>query len=137
MTLYTLADLSSDWINPILGILLLLERGGLRKALPFWLRATLSLLLAVGLAELGKKFQIWPGHQGFPSGHTTFAATSTTLLFLRRGPRWLLVGIPLTLLMMASLIYGHWHSLGDTLGAVVLSLSVSLLLWKLTRGSRG
>nr|WP_246386007.1 phosphatase PAP2 family protein [Armatimonas rosea] len=84
---------------------------------------------------MGKAIPVWPGHKGFPSGHTTFAATSTALLFLRRGPRWLVVGVALTLIMMVSLIYGRWHSLGDTLGAVVLATSVSVALWRLTRGS--
>ena len=135
ITLYSLADFLSDVTNPIFCFLLLWERKGFRTAWPFWLRTALALLIAVGLAELGKALPIWPGHKGFPSGHTTFAATCTTALVLHRGTRWLVPSILLTLLMMASLIYGHWHSLGDTLGALALALSVTVVCWKLTRGS--
>ena len=135
MTLFSVADFLSTAINPLFCLLLVWERKGFRAAWPFWLRAALILTVAVGLAKLGKAIPVWPGHKGFPSGHTTFAATSTALLFLRRGQHWLAIGIPLTLIMMTSLIYGGWHSLGDTLGALVLATSVSVALWKLTRGS--
>lgn len=131
-----LADFLSRYINYVFCLLVLWERQGLRQALPFWLRVALALTIAVGLAKLGKALPIWPGHPGFPSGHTAFSITCTTMLFLRRGPRWLILGLILTALMMVSLIYGRWHSLGDTLGALALGTSCALAVWHLTHQSR-
>ena len=131
-----LADFLSSYLNYVFILLVLWERRGIRSALPFWLRTALALTIAVGLAKLGKALPIWPGHPGFPSGHTAFSITCTTMLFLRRGTRWLIVGVILTLVMMASLIYGRWHSLGDTLGALLLGTSSSLAVWHLTHQPR-
>lgn len=131
MGLYPLANFFCNAINPLLILLIALERGGPRRAWPFWLRWAVALVVAVSLAELGKKFQVWPGHGGFPSGHTTFAATCSTALVLRRGVRWLVPGAILTGLMMASLVIAGWHTIADTLGAVALAVLIATLVWRI------
>lgn len=130
MGLYPLAGFFCNAINPLLVLLLALERGGPKRAWPFWLRWVVALAVAVSLAELGKKFQVWPGHSGFPSGHTTFAATCSTALVLRRGAWWLVPGLALTGLMMASLVIAGWHTIPDTLGALALAVGVTTLVWR-------
>ena len=127
---YPLADFFCNAINPLLLILIFWERGGPKTAWPFWLRWAVALVVAVSLAELGKKYQVWPGHGGFPSGHTAFAATCATALVFRRGVRWLPVGVLLTGLMMASLVYAGWHTIPDTLGALVLAVGITTLVWR-------
>ena len=133
MGLYPLAGFLCNAINPLLILLVVAQRGGPIRAWPFWLRWGVALVVAVSLAELGKKFQVWPGHSGFPSGHTTFAATCSTALVLQRGVRWILPGLVLTGLMMASLVIAGWHSIPDTLGAVAFSLTIMTLVWRIFR----
>ncbi len=131
VTLSSLAIFFANSISPFFLLLFLCERQGLRRAVRFWLQALLSLVVAVGLAELGKKFQVLPGESGFPSGHTTFASTCAAALVLHRGLLWLAPGLLLTLIMMASLVYAGWHSILDTVGAFVLGPVITLLVWRL------
>ena len=58
MTLYVLADYLSSYINDVFCLLLLWERRGQPVALAFWLRAVVTLVIAVGLAEVCKAIPI-------------------------------------------------------------------------------
>ncbi len=146
---FVVADRASDAINPVF-IALIAEEPLLLRAkyapdsgettrrvwpetLRFWGRALLGVGVAVVLAELGKKLQIWPGHGNFPSGHTTFAASAAACLVLQRGAAWLWFTVPLVLLMMASLVYGHWHTVDEVVAAAFLGPSVAVCVWQLTK----
>ena len=145
---FVIADKASGAINPIFIALIAEEplllrarqaagSGDRRRIWPetlrFWGRALLCVGVAVVLAELGKKLQVWPGHGNFPSGHTTFAASAATCLVLRRGPIWLWLAAPLVALMMASLVYGHWHTVDEVVAASILGPSVAFCLWQVTQ----
>jgi len=137
--LYWLADRASDAINPIFIALILEEpllgdrvrAERLRCGLLFWARAILCIAVAVVLTEAGKKYEIWPGHPNFPSGHTTFATAAATSLVLQRGRRWLWLVAPLALLMGLSLAYGHWHTPDEVLAGWGVGMLVPLGLWRL------
>lgn len=138
MSLFALADKLSDLINPALGLLLLEEplldpRNTREPWLLFWVRAGAATGLAVALAELGKHFQVWPGHASFPSGHTTFATAAAASLVLQRGPRWLWIAAPAVVLMGSSLVYGHWHTPDEVLGGFALGLAVSIACFRIRR----
>jgi membrane-associated phospholipid phosphatase len=45
----------------------LITKGGTPR---FWLRLLITTFFPPLLAEMGKHYQVWPGHPGFPSGHT-------------------------------------------------------------------
>ena len=137
--LYWLAERASYTINSILIVLILEEpllgdgeRGDrLRRGLLFWTRAVLCIAVAVVLTELGKKYEVWPGHSNFPSGHTTFATAAATSLVLQRGRRWLWLVAPLALLMGLTLAYGHWHTPDEVLAGWVVGIAVPFGLWRL------
>jgi membrane-associated phospholipid phosphatase len=137
--LYWLADRASDAINPIFIALILEEpllgdgaRGErLRRCLLFWARAALCIAVAVLLTEAGKRYEVWPGHPNFPSGHTTFATAAATSLVLQRGRRWLWLVAPLALLMGLSLAYGRWHTPDEVLAGWAVGTLVPLGLWRL------
>lgn len=133
--MFLAADLISSTLNPLFVVLLLWERPP--RPWAFWLRAAVALGLAVGLAKLGKALPIWHVHPLFPSGHTTFSAVCATALYRRRGPRWGALGAGLTVLMMASLVYGGWHEPIDTLGGLVLGVGIALLVWRVKPMSGG
>jgi membrane-associated phospholipid phosphatase len=129
-------------INPIFVALVLEEplipaksRSRSRRSsssLWFYLQAVLAIGIPVALAELGKKYQVWPGHLNFPSGHTTFAAAAATCLVMRRGERWAWMAVPLVLLMALGLLYGHWHTPLEVLAALVLGPAVAWMIMSLT-----
>ena len=74
--------------------------------------------MGVMLAESGKRFQIWPGRDTFPSGHETLALAAGTCLVLWH-PRWLLLALPLTALQAWALVAGHFHRPVDVAGALI------------------
>jgi len=133
-------DLLADTISPALLLLMLEEplivpgtrRERTRHSLRFWLRALLAIGAPVLLAELGKKYHVWPGHPNFPSGHTTFATAAATVLILQRGRRWAWMMVTLALLEAFSLVYDRWHTPEEALGGLILGAALPPLLWRLT-----
>ena len=98
---------------------------------PFWLRSAAGLGLAVGLAESGKYFVVWPGHPSFPSGHETFALSlATSLVIWDR--RWLALALPLAALQAWVLIIAHFHQPPDVVGSLFVGPPCALLchFWK-------
>lgn len=124
-----LPKLIANAINP-LSVLLLLAApfAASRPAWPweYWGRCVLGIGLAVLLAESGKRWEVWPGHSSFPSGHETFCLAAMTCLAVR-DPRWLCVGLPLSGLMAWALIAAHFHTPIDVAGALLIGPGSALL----------
>ncbi|MBC8104075.1 MAG: phosphatase PAP2 family protein [Cytophagales bacterium] len=141
MTVHALADLLSTAINPALVLLVLEEpllgHQGRQEPWPrFWGRSALSIGAAVGLAEAGKHYQIWPGHPLFPSGHMTFATAAASCLMLRRGLPWLGIALPLIGIMGISLVVGGWHTGTEVFGGLALGGFITLVCFGLLRQAR-
>ena len=125
----TLPQLIASATNPILTILLVgapfytERRTGPGE---FWLRSGLGIGLAVALAEIGKRREVWAGHPTFPSGHEAFALAAAVSL-AARDRRWLALGLPLTLLMSWALVAAHYHQPVDVLGSWLLAPPCVLL----------
>ncbi len=132
-----------DTIAPMLMILILQEpllypadkpwSARLRRALDFWIRAALAIVIACTLAESGKAHEIWPGLHGFPSGHATMASVLATIIVLHRGPAWAVLVVPLALLMPPALYFNQAHTPIEAVGGLLLGPVVALLVWRLTR----
>lgn len=130
----------ADGINPALLLSILSELpvalssvererpARLRRAVRFMIAGCVAVAVPVVLAELGKHGEIWRGHPGFPSGHTTFAAAASAAIVVHRGNYWLVVAVPLTALMMASLVYLRHHNLPEVLGGLVLGVGLGTVL---------
>lgn len=99
------------------------QRAGLWE---YWIRSGLGIGLAVILAESGKRFEVWPGHSGFPSGHETLALSAATCLIVRDS-RWLWIAVPLTLLQAVLLVVGHFHHPVEVAGALLTGPPAALL----------
>ena len=102
----------------------------------FWARSVLSIGLAVVLAESGKRFEVWPGHPSFPSGHESFALAAVVSLTVR-DRRWLALGLPLALLMSWALVDAHFHTPVDVAGAWFLAPPCALLCQRVGRRRPG
>jgi len=134
-------DIASDAINPIfVGLILeepMLGTGTPRerwvRGLKFWGRVLFCLGIAVAMAELGKKYQIWHGHPNFPSGHTTFATSAAVCLIMQRGKAWAWLAIALTVVIGILLVYDQWHTPVEVLGGWILGTVVPYALWRLTQ----
>ena len=98
----------------------------------FWGRSVLSISLAVAVAESGKRFEVWPGHPSFPSGHESFALAAVVSLACR-DRRWLALGLPVALLMSWALVDAHYHAPVDVAGAWLLAPPCALLCQTLGR----
>jgi len=121
--------LIANAINPI-SVLLLLAAPFVTPrratALEYWVRCILGVGLAVILAESGKRWEVWPGHPTFPSGHETFCLAAMTCLALR-DPRWLVLGLPLSLVMAWALVAARFHTPVDVAGALLTGPGPALL----------
>ena len=121
--------LIANAINPI-SVLLLLAAPFVTPrratALEYWVRCILGVGLAVILAESGKRWEVWPGHPTFPSGHETFCLAAMTCLALR-DPRWLALGLPLSLVMAWALVAARFHTPVDVAGALLTGPGPALL----------
>jgi len=121
--------LIANAINPI-SVLLLLAAPFVTPrratALEYWVRCILGVGLAVILAESGKRWEVWPGHPTFPSGHETFCLAAMTCLALR-DPRWLVLGLPLSLVMAWALVAARFHTPIDVAGALLTGPGPALL----------
>ena len=103
----------------------------LAKALRFILVTLIAMAVPIFLAETSKENEFWPGHPGFPSGHTTFTASACAAIAVYRGSWWWLLGIPLTLLMMVSLVIRHYHNPPEVFGGMVLGIGLSTVITRL------
>ncbi len=92
----------------------------------YWGRCVLGIGLAVLLAEGGKRWEVWPGHPSFPSGHETFCLAAMTCLAVR-DLRWLGLGLPLSVLMAWALVAAHFHTPVDVAGALLTGPGPALL----------
>ena len=121
--------LIANAINPI-SVLLLLAAPFVTPrratALEYWVRCILGVGLAVILAESGKRWEVWPGHPTFPSGHETFCLATMTCLAVR-DPRWLCIGLPLSGLMAWVLVAARFHTPVDVAGALLTGPGPALL----------
>ena len=121
--------LIANAINPI-SVLLLLAAPFVTPrratALEYWVRCILGVGLAVILAESGKRWEVWPGHPTFPSGHETFCLAAMTCLAVR-DLRWLCIGLPLSGLMAWVLVAARFHTPVDVAGALLTGPGPALL----------
>jgi len=128
-----LPKLIANAINP-LSVLLLLAApfvtprpgSGWDSCRDFWGRCFLGIGLSVILAESGKRWEVWPGHPSFPSGHETFCLAAMTCLAVR-DPRWLALGLPLSLVMAWALIAARFHTPIEVAGALLTGPGPALL----------
>ena len=90
-------------------------------ALNFWARSLVGIGAGVALAESGKRWEVWAGHPGFPSGHETLALAAATCLACQ-DRRWLAAGVPLAALQAWALITGHFHTPEDVTGGLVTGI---------------
>lgn len=104
------------------------RNASLKRALRFCVAGCVAIAVPVVLAELGKKHEIWTGHPGFPSGHTTFTASASAAIVAYRGKHWLLICAPATALMMYSLVYLGHHEVPEVVGGLVLGVGLATLI---------
>jgi len=143
-TIHGVMDMLVNGINPVLFVVILMgvlsalssatpatRAASLRRAL--WLCAVGCVAIAVPVvfAEVGKRYVVWQGHSGFPSGHTTFAASASAVIVAYRGKPWLLLAVPATALMMFALVYLRYHETGDVFGGLLLGAGVGALMTRL------
>ncbi len=130
-----LPKIIANAINPLSALLLLAapfvtlrssRAWELSRAWEYWGRCVLGVGLAVVLAESGKRGEVWPGHPGFPSGHETFCLAAMTCLAVR-DPRWLGLGLLLSLVMAWALIAARFHTPLDIAGALLTGPGPALL----------
>ena len=124
-----LPRLLADAINPISALLLLAApfatpRPG--RVWDYWGRCVLGVGFAVILAESGKRWEVWPGHPNFPSGHETFCLAALTCLAVR-DPRWLALGLPLSLALAWALVAARFHTPVEVAGALLTGPGPALL----------
>lgn len=104
------AQFLADVINPIL--VGLLAASGLRACRQEYgsiLRCALGIVVAVLVAETGKRYQVWHGHPAFPSGHETLAVACATALLIR-SRRWAAVVVPLSAAIGWALVRAGHHT---------------------------
>ena len=121
--------LVANTINPVTVLLILsapfvTPRGAGRWE--YWGRCILGVGLAVILAESGKRWEVWPGHPSFPSGHETFCLAAVTSLAVR-DRRWLRAGLPLAVVMAWALVAARFHTPIDVAGALLTGPGPALL----------
>lgn len=127
----SLARFLAEAINPLLvGMVLAAPGPPTRGGWRYWGRCAVAVSLAVLLAEAGKKYEVWPGHDSFPSGHATLAAVCATCLILR-DRRWAALSVPATALMAWALVAAHYHDTVDVVGALILGPTVTALVFRL------
>ncbi|HVK06245.1 MAG TPA: phosphatase PAP2 family protein [Armatimonadaceae bacterium] len=138
MTEYVAARFFADVIAPVMALLNLgtawaaaaaHTRGyGRRTFLRLFARYVacfvVGIAVPVALAQAGKRWEVWPGHPGFPSGHETFTVSAAMCLVLLHGARrWLLPGVVASALMGWAVVRAGFHHPPEVAGAVVLGVA--------------
>ena len=121
-----LAHCLANVINPALTVCVVIAPLKSPQPWTFWARDAVGIGLAVLAAETGKRFQIWPGHPTFPSGHETFALAAGTLL-IRHDSRWLFPLLPVILTLAWALVAAGYHQPVDVAGALLTGPPLALL----------
>jgi membrane-associated phospholipid phosphatase len=102
---------------------------------PFVLRLVITSAIAALLAEMGKHYQVWPGHPGFPSGHTALTVAFCWNLYLRHKenhPLWKYLLAAIALCQAARLYLGHAHDPIEIAVGAILG-TIFPLLWERLR----
>lgn len=139
----------TDSLNPALMVLIVSEipqalsstvaappaerRAALARAARFCLIAVVAVAVPVFLAEKGKAYQVWHGHPGFPSGHTTFSTAAGAAIAAHRGRWWLVLLVPITVLMMVALVKMHNHTPIEVMGGALLGGVLGTVISRLLR----
>jgi membrane-associated phospholipid phosphatase len=136
----TAIRLLCDYLVPVLLALLLLISWSTTQGNPlktrfrlfahFWGKAILLISVPVLLAEGGKAVEIWQGHPGFPSGHSTMAFAVASCLWLCRPGFWGLIGFWLASFMPSALMLHGAHDMPEVACGAVLGLSLPFLIWQ-------
>jgi membrane-associated phospholipid phosphatase len=101
------------------------------STLRFWGRLILTSALAALLAEMGKHYQVWPGHPGFPSGHTALTVALCWNLYLRHKANntyWLWFLLAIAVFQGVRLVLGNAHTPIEVFVGAILG-TVFPLLW--------
>lgn len=129
----SLARFLAEAINPLLvGMVLAAPGPSVPGGWRYWGRCSVAVGAAVLLAEAGKKWEVWHGHSGFPSGHATLAAACAMCLILR-DRRWAALSVPATALMAWALVAANYHDVPDVVGALILGPTVAALVLRAAR----
>jgi len=104
------------------------RRRRLQQVLRFYMVAFVMIGVSAVLTTLGKRFEVWPGHPGFPSGHSAFAATCAVLIARYRGVWWWILCAPLIPLMMLGMVWNKAHSPIEVIAGAALGLALSFAL---------
>jgi membrane-associated phospholipid phosphatase len=83
-------------------------------------------LVAAAAAAVGKAFEVWHHHPGFPSGHMAFVSCLALSLVLR-SRRWLVPMAVLCPVFAACLVAAHYHSSLEVLGGAYAGVAVAVL----------
>jgi membrane-associated phospholipid phosphatase len=101
----------------------------------FLLRLVITSGIAALLAEMGKHYQVWPGHPGFPSGHTALTVAFCWNLYLRHkenNPLWKYLLGAIAFCQAARLFLDHAHDLIE-IGVGAILGTIFPLLWEKLR----
>ena len=124
------AALVADLVNPVLVLLLLAAPWVPKKPgegpVQFWVSSATAIVLATLIAEAGKNFSVWPGHDTYPSGHESFGAAAGICL-AGYDRDWLWFVVPLLALFGWALVTAGYHDPPDIAGAIVVGLACALL----------
>ena len=128
---YAQLDHIADAINPLLAISVVvgaiwLERG---RAWNFLLRGAIAYLLVQQSAKLVQK--IGPLGHHFPSTHFAVALCFATLLALLNR-RWIVAAIAVAVCYGALMLYQHYHTPLELVGALY-AIPVAYLCWNFKR----
>ena len=117
------AHILANSLNPLLIVCVFCAGIARRERDPlwkYWGACILGIGAAVVLAEAGKYFAVWPGHPSFPSGHESFAVSSSACL-AAADRRWLWAVVPICLIMGWALVAAGYHHPIDVAGAALLA----------------
>lgn len=97
----------------------------------YTLASIASLLISVILAEIGKRYVIWPHDPTFPSGHETFAS-SVAASVCARDYRWLPICIAACIMLGWAMVMLHAHSPFELTAGTLLGSATTACIMRLT-----
>jgi membrane-associated phospholipid phosphatase len=126
-------------INPVLvGVWMGQVLADYRDQKPFWRTFCIASIFGVVVTQAANHFfrdsNILPGHNGFPSGHETFAVSIITSMTIR-DRRWLWLLTPVAIILATALVIRHAHDPVDVVGAVILTPPFTYLCHMATKDS--